>query len=63
MLDNLHIDHTLTTLAERVHMSARNLSRTFIPADYRARFRSSNAAPMSGAGGGRNASSGGRTSL
>jgi len=30
MLDNLHVDHTVTTLAERAHMSARNLSRTFM---------------------------------
>lgn len=29
MLDNLHVDHTVTSLAERVHMSARNLSRLF----------------------------------
>jgi transcriptional regulator GlxA family with amidase domain len=29
MLDNLQVDHTVTTLAERAHMSARNLSRTF----------------------------------
>lgn len=29
ILDNLHIDHTVTSLAERVHMSARNLARTF----------------------------------
>lgn len=30
ILDNLNIDHTVASLAERVHMSARNLSRTFI---------------------------------
>jgi transcriptional regulator GlxA family with amidase domain len=29
MLDNLHVDHTVASLAERVHMSARNLSRIF----------------------------------
>jgi transcriptional regulator GlxA family with amidase domain len=29
MLDNLHVEHTMTSLAERAHMSARNLSRTF----------------------------------
>ncbi|AUT61510.1 GlxA family transcriptional regulator [Paraburkholderia terrae] len=29
MLDNLHVDHTVASLAERVHMSARNLSRLF----------------------------------
>jgi transcriptional regulator GlxA family with amidase domain len=30
MLDHLHVDHTVSSLAERAHMSARNLSRTFI---------------------------------
>ncbi|MEX3969636.1 GlxA family transcriptional regulator [Paraburkholderia caribensis] len=30
MLDNLHVDHTVASLAERVHMSARNLSRIFV---------------------------------
>jgi transcriptional regulator GlxA family with amidase domain len=29
VLANLHLDHTLGTLAERAHMSARNLSRLF----------------------------------
>ncbi|WP_321909975.1 MULTISPECIES: GlxA family transcriptional regulator [unclassified Paraburkholderia] len=29
ILDNLQIDHTVASLAERVHMSARNLARTF----------------------------------
>jgi transcriptional regulator GlxA family with amidase domain len=29
MLDNLDVDHTLASLAERVHMSARNLTRIF----------------------------------
>ena len=29
MLEHLDIEHTVTSLAERVHMSARNLSRTF----------------------------------
>lgn len=29
MLDNLQLDHTVASLAERAHMSARNLSRTF----------------------------------
>lgn len=29
MLDNLHVPHTVASLAERVHMSARNLSRIF----------------------------------
>ncbi|MDR5818736.1 MULTISPECIES: helix-turn-helix domain-containing protein [unclassified Caballeronia] len=29
MLDNLHVGHSVTSLAERVHMSARNLSRIF----------------------------------
>jgi len=30
MLDNLQVDHTVSSLAERVHMSARNLARTFM---------------------------------
>ncbi|HTI16313.1 MAG TPA: GlxA family transcriptional regulator [Trinickia sp.] len=29
ILDNLHLDHTVASLAERAHMSARNLARTF----------------------------------
>jgi len=29
ILDNLQVDHTVASLAERVHMSARNLARTF----------------------------------
>jgi transcriptional regulator GlxA family with amidase domain len=29
ILENLHVDHTVMTLASRVHMSARNLARTF----------------------------------
>jgi transcriptional regulator GlxA family with amidase domain len=29
MLDNLHVQHTVASLAGRVHMSARNLARTF----------------------------------
>lgn len=29
LLENLHIDHTLVSLAERAHMSARNLTRLF----------------------------------
>ena len=28
-LDNLHLDHTLVSLAERAHMSSRNLTRLF----------------------------------
>lgn len=30
ILDNLHVDHTVASLAQRVHMSSRNLARTFI---------------------------------
>ncbi|MFC0402069.1 GlxA family transcriptional regulator [Paraburkholderia rhizosphaerae] len=30
ILDNLDVDHTVTSLAERLHMSPRNLARTFI---------------------------------
>jgi transcriptional regulator GlxA family with amidase domain len=29
MLDHLHVEHTVASLAERIHMSPRNLSRTF----------------------------------
>jgi transcriptional regulator GlxA family with amidase domain len=29
ILDNLHINHTVSSLAERAHMSSRNLARTF----------------------------------
>lgn len=29
ILDNLHINHTVASLAERAHMSSRNLARTF----------------------------------
>lgn len=29
LLDNLHLDHTLASVAERAHMSPRNLSRVF----------------------------------
>jgi transcriptional regulator GlxA family with amidase domain len=29
MLDHLHLEHTVASLAERVHMSSRNLTRTF----------------------------------
>jgi transcriptional regulator GlxA family with amidase domain len=29
ILDNLHLDHTIASLAERAHMSSRNLARTF----------------------------------
>lgn len=30
MLDNLHVEHTAASLASRVHMSERNLARTFV---------------------------------
>jgi transcriptional regulator GlxA family with amidase domain len=29
MLDNLHLNHTLASIAQRAHMSPRNLSRVF----------------------------------